>query len=335
MVLNTYAAYSLNQSERLDSSSGGLFSLIAKSVLANRGIVYGVAMTENCRRAEFIRVTEESDLYRLRGSKYLQAHVGQTYKEIKLDLDNGKSVLFSGTGCQVNGLKGFLGDGKYDRESFEQKYPNLYCVDVICHGVPSPKLWERYVSLIEETYNSKLVEVNFRCKEDSWKDFGMKQISSDKKQVYISKDKDPYMLMFLRDYCLRPSCYECRAKSIKMSDITLADFWGIDAVAPELNDGNGSSLVLIRSPKGKKILNTVINGIIFKEVSYEEGVSHNPAEFRSATRPSERDYFFKDMEELTFEELKSKYGTPKLISVSKKIKSMMKKILVRSGIYGG
>lgn len=126
---------------------------------------------------------------------------------------------------------------------------------MICHGAPSPALWKKYAEYQEKKNCGKLKGINFRCKDDSWTDFGMKEVlteipQSKAKQLYISKDEDSYMQMFLRDYCLRPSCYDCVAKKVKMEDLTIADFWGINEVAPEMNDGNGTSLVLIRTDKG-------------------------------------------------------------------------------------
>ncbi len=140
-VLSAYAAYSLDEAERRNSSSGGIFSLVARQVLAVNGVVYGVAMSEDCRKAEFLRVEDEAGLEKLRTSKYLQAHVGDTFRSVKEDLENGVTILFSGTGCQIHGLIGFLGAGR-DVSAVRIQYPNLYCVDVICHGVPLPAFYE-------------------------------------------------------------------------------------------------------------------------------------------------------------------------------------------------
>ena len=132
--LKVYACYNTDKDVRLSSSSGAVFSSLAEYVLEQRGVIYGVAMAEDCYSAEFISVTSKEQLTKLRGSKYLQAKVGNTYRSVKEDLVAGKLVLFSGTGCQVNGLKKFLGN----------EYDNLICVDVICHGAPSPALWKKY-----------------------------------------------------------------------------------------------------------------------------------------------------------------------------------------------
>lgn len=317
-----YACYNKDKDVRLSSSSGAVFSSLAEYVLNKSGIVYGVAMSEDCYSAEFIGVTDSEGLTKLRGSKYLQAKVGNTFKSVKKELQAGKLVLFTGTGCQVNGLKTFLG----------KDYDNLICMDVICHGAPSPALWREYARDQEKKMGGKLKGINFRCKDDSWVDFGMKEVLStipedSVKKFYISKDKDPYMQMFLRDYCLRPSCYECMVKKEKMSDLTVADFWGIKDVAPEMNNGLGTSLVLIRTKKGQEIFNYISCEMKLKEVTYEAGVKGNPAEYKSCVRPSQRDTFFDDMHTMSFEELEGKYATPIKYSLKTRAKRKAKKIM--------
>ena len=325
--IKTYACYLKDDNKRMNSSSGAVFSALSSYIFSVNGIVYGVAMTDDCSSAVFISVTDEEGLKKLRGSKYLQAKIGDTYKNVKKDLLNGKTVLFTGTGCQINGLKNFL----------QKDYNNLICVDVICHGVPSPELWKKYVDYQEKKNKGKLKYVNFRCKDESWINFGMKEIIQGKKlkKKFISKDIDPYMLMFLRDYCLRPSCYECVAKKVKESDITIADFWGINRVAAEMNDGKGTSLVLIRSERGKQIFNIIRDDMKWKEVLYEEGVKGNPAEYSSPSRPIQRDTFFGDMEHLNFNELVSKYAIPTSEAKKSEIKRKIKHIIVPAARKSG
>lgn len=320
--IKAYACYNTDKSIRLNSSSGAVFSLLADYILEKHGIVYGVAMSEDCYSAEYVAITRKEDLHKLRGSKYLQAKVGNAFREIKQNLTDGKVVLFSGTGCQVNGLKKFL----------VKEYDNLICVDVICHGVPSPELWKKYVLYQENKHNGKLRHINFRCKNDSWQDFGMHEVMNDipkcqLKKVYISKDVDSYMQMFLKDYCLRPSCYNCMAKKVKMSDLTIADFWGIDNVAPEMNDGKGTSLVLIRSEVGRRVFDIISNKMKFKEVTYEEGVRQNPSEYRSVKRPEERDTFLKNMQKFSFQQLEKEYNLPKKVPIKNRVKKRMRRIL--------
>ena len=318
-----YACYNKNKDVRLNSSSGGVFSAISEYVFNKNGIVYGVAMSEDCYSSEFIAVTDKIGLEKLRGSKYLQAKIGNIFRQVKNDLLAGKTVLFTGTGCQVNGLKGFLG----------KDYENLICADVICHGVPSPYLWEKYARNQEEKNDGRLKQIEFRCKDDSWINYGMKEIlkkNTQDKEIknYISKDMNPYMQMFLRDFCLRPSCYECVAKKKLESDLTLGDFWGVKEL-PELFDGIGTSLVLIRTNKGQDIFNHISGKMKFKEISYELAVKSNPAEYRSCTRPLQRDEFFVDMHKLSFKEMEKKYDSRIKYSLGTKVKIKVVKMFDR------
>ena len=311
--MKTYAAIYNNNEIRENSSSGGIFSALTEKF----DVVYGVAMTDDCYGAEMIRV--EGNISPLRGSKYFQAKVGDAFKLVKKDVEEGRKVLFSGTGCQINGLTMFLG----------KEYPNLFLLDIICHGTPSPKLWREYAKY-QEKKRGKLKKVNFRCKDDSWIAFGMKE-----NHMYISKDEDVFMQMFLHDYCLRPACYECHAKHYKKSDMTIADFWGIENVAPKMNDGRGTSLVITRTEKGQEFFDNIKNELKWKEVSYEEGVKGNPSEYSSVARPQQRDTFFTDLEKLPFEEMEKKYAADIKVSFPRKvgrvIKRTIKKIL-RGGV---
>ena len=305
--MKTYAAIYNDNGIRESSSSGGIFSALADKF----DVVYGVAMTDDCYEAKMIRV--EGDISPLRGSKYFQAKVGDAFKRVKKDLEEGRKVLFSGTGCQINGLALFLG----------KDYSNLFQIDIICHGTPSPKLWREYVSYREKRYG-KLESVNFRCKDDSWIDFGMKE-----NQLYISKDTDFFMRMFLRDYCLRPACYECQAKRHRKADITIADFWGIQNVAPEMNDGRGTSLVITRTEKGQELFESIKSELKWKEVSYEEGVKENPSEYKSVTRPQQRDTFFEDLDKVSFEEMAKKYAADMKIPLKRRAVNKLKRIIKR------
>lgn len=310
--MKVYAA-KYNNPIRLNSSSGGLFFAIAEYIIDNGGIVYGVAMSEDCYNAEFIRVSDKVGLERILGSKYLQARPGDIFKKIKEDLIEGYQVLFSGTGCQVNGLKLYLG----------KDYTNLLCIDVVCHGTPSPELWRKYVNALENKHG-KIQSVNFRHKKNGWNNFGLM-----KNQIYHSKDIDSFMQLFLNNYCLRPSCYECVAKSMKLADISLADFWGIGEVVPSFNDDKGTSLVIVRTEKGQKVFDTITEKIEIVEVSYEDGVKKNPAEYKSTKRPKERDVFFVDMNKMGFKKLVDKY-----IPFKKKLKNYTK-FVARKILRGG
>lgn len=322
---NVYAAYAKNTELRLASSSGAMFSLLAIQILNQMGVIYGVAMTSDCYGAEYKRVTNIDDLRYLRGSKYFQAKVGDTYKLVKQDLLEGKLVLFTGTGCYVNGLKTFL----------HKEYDNLYCMDIVCHGTPSPELWKKYVKYRENQNHSKMIYASFRNKDKhDWNGFEMKEIDNDHHEVWISRHIDPYFTMFVKNICLRPSCFSCTAKSLKLSDITVADFWGIDKVASEMNDNLGISLVLTRTDKGQQLFDSIQGFTVRKEVSYEDGVRDNKAEYQSYSKPKDRDKFFKDMNKLSFESLSHKYvDTPLWEKFTKKIKKIIKQLFIQMGIY--
>lgn len=308
MALYTYAAYSM-KAERMNSSSGGIFYILSKYIFENHGIVYGVAMTDDCYNTRYMRVENITEFQKIMGSKYLQAKMGNTFKEVKNDLDEGKLVMFSGTGCQINGLKNFL----------QRDYENLICVDVICHGVPSPKLWKAYVKELEKD-NGKLKNINFRYKEGKIKNL-------EESQLYISKDKDSYMRMFLRDYSLRESCYNCVVKLEKKSDITLGDFWGIEQIFPEMNDGKGTSLVIVRTKKGQYFFDKIKQKIKIKEIPYNKAVQFNPSEYKSSNKPQERNGFYRDLEKESFEKIEEKYASDPTISWKRKGKNFIKKTL--------
>jgi len=305
-MIKTYAAYYDNNIRNI-SSSGAIFSAIATRF----DVVYGVAMSKDCKEAQFIRCTD--DISPLLGSKYFQAKTGQIYDDVKKDLHNGLKVLFSGTGCQINALKAYL----------KEEYDNLFCTDIICHGVPSPLLWQKYIEY-QENHLGPIHKVDFRSKHKGWKHFGMMLDST-----YISKDEDPFLLMFLRDYCLRPSCYNCVAKTLKLADITLGDFWGINIVFPELNDDLGISLIIVRTKKGQDLFDQIKSSLIYKETTYETAISGNPAEYSSTIKPEERDIFYNDLSRLSFQEMITKYAKPNStkISLHKRILRKLKKII--------
>lgn len=313
----TFAAYNKDDAVRLASSSGGIFSALAEYVLDNNGVVYGVAMSIDCYSAEYIRVDDKREIKRLRGSKYIQAILGDTYHRVKLDLERGLLVLFSGTPCYVNGLRLFL----------QKEYYRLTCVDLICHGVPSSSLWKKYVCDLEERHRSKLQYVSFRCKRDGWKKYGFQYgigvDSASAIEIYNHKLQNPYMRFFLKDYALRPSCYHCNAKKDKLSDITLADFWGIETILDGINDGKGISMVLARTSKGEQLLKALDN-IEITEVPYEKSIVLNDADYLSAIKPKERDGFYKSLNRMSFRRLENKY----LYNLKHRCKNVMDSIYV-------
>ena len=310
--LECYAAINRNEEIRLKSSSGGIFSVLAKKILDQQGVVFGSAFSEDFKQVEIVAVNHPDRLDQLYSSKYLQSQVRFSYKAVKTALHEEKVVLFSGTPCQVSGLKSYLG----------KEYANLYCMDIICHGVPSPALWKKYADYIESKHGGEITGINFRSKEQTWMNFGMKERIGEK-EFFSSKSKNPYMWMFLRNYCLRPSCYHCKIRGHSSADITVGDFWGIQAVYPDMEDGKGVSAVMIRTEKGCALFNQVKDAIIYYSCQYEDIVRNNSAEVHSVQWPKERDKFFKDMNNLEFGRLEKKYTKG---GFEKRIIHMVKKL---------
>ncbi|MDO4269914.1 MAG: Coenzyme F420 hydrogenase/dehydrogenase, beta subunit C-terminal domain [Eubacteriales bacterium] len=311
---------------RLASSSGGVFSLLARNVLKENGAVFGAAMTGDCTGAAHIMTEDEAGLARLRGSKYMQSSVGDTFRQAKRELDGGRQVLYTGTPCQIDGLNAFLG----------RAYENLLTVEVICHGAPSPELWRKYVLYLGERSGAPIRKAEFRHKKCGWKLFGTRLENSNRRVLYSTLREDPYIQMFLRNYCLRPSCYQCSSKGLDRSaDLTIGDFWGIEGVAPELDDDKGASVVLVHSSKGAAALEAILKGADSKAVDLDSALKGNPVMLHSVSRPPQRDAFFEDMARLTFPELEKKY-------VPKSGKDVLKKVLGKMGLlpmlyrlYGG
>lgn len=307
--LEIYLAQNTNEDELLKSSSGGIFILLAKQVLQEEGVVFGVKFDENWNAIHAFAETEE-DVKQFMGSKYVQSRIGNTYNEAREFLLSGRQVLYSGTPCQIAGLKRYL----------RKDYDNLLTVDIICHGVPSPMVWQRYLEEIKQNYrlseyhisssspsnvfnktiNTKDViikNISFRDKHLGWKNYSLSLSfykSSDKNiktsSLTHSFREDSYMKLFLLNYILRPSCYHCPSKGGKsQSDVTIADFWGIEKVHPECDDNRGVGMILVNSKKGRKFIDKL--DLSRQGVSHD-AIIHNPSYFYSVTEPINRNRCF-------------------------------------------
>lgn len=295
--LKIYNCKNKDDKTRMKSSSGGVFSLIAEYILEQNGVVFGARFNE---KLEVIHdyITSRQELEKLRGSKYLQSKIGNTYKKVKEFLINDKKVLFTGTPCQVEGLLAYLG----------KEYDNLYTQDIICHGVPSPKVWKKYLEYKKEKMGEYPIEVSFRKKDlTGWSNFQMSYKYSNVEEN-IHHDDEPYMNLFLRNFDLRESCYNCSFKKInRKSDITIADSWGIDEICPEFNDEKGISTILINSLKGKKILENIKEKMEYIETNIKDVIKHNSPLCKSVEYNELREDFFEDLENNDFEYIIKKY----------------------------
>lgn len=284
--VEAYMAYSNDENIREKSSSGGVFSLLAEYVLGKGGIVVGCALSEDCHTAHHIIIEDKSDLYKLRGSKYVQSTIGNTFIKVKKVLQNGRQALFSGTPCQIAGLKSFLG----------KSYSNLLLVDVICHGTPSPLVWEKYVDFREKSENSKTKKVSFRDKSKGWKNYSL-SIDFNNGSVYKgSITEDLYLKGFVLNYYLRPSCYNCSFKNDNYySDMTLADFWGVNRIAGDKNDNKGISLVLLHSSNGKSAFKSIQDYCYSEKAEFSDAIKSNPSYLKSVPNNKIRKHFFQDL----------------------------------------
>ena len=267
------------------SSSGGVFAILANMYVKEQAVIYGAAFDDNLNVCH-IRADKKDELKSLYTSKYVQSDMGNTFRQVKGDLYNGKKVLFAGTPCQVAGLKSYL----------QKDYLNLLSVDFICHGVPSPLVWQRYIIAMEKKLNNKITEISFRDKKDGWKNYYFKLSTANGDVFYEKHGENIYMKGFLKDLYLRPSCYDCKFKTLhRASDITLADFWGIEKIIPEINVEKGVSLCWASSEKGNTILDKVLKQTIYEQVDLNEAIKYNPSAITSVKRHKNRNKFFEDI----------------------------------------
>lgn len=248
----------------------------------------------------------------LRGSKYVQSSIGDIYKQVKNDLENNNPVLFTGTPCQVEGLRSYL----------KKEYVNLITMDFICHGVPSPLVWEKYLKKMKKSKQENIKNIYFRNKDIGWKIFSLKIIFDEK--IYINDlSNDLFMKGFLQDVYLRPSCYNCKFKKInRISDITVADFWGIGNILPKMDDDKGTSLIVIHSEKGKQLFDELSEKMILNEVNLNEAIKYNTSMIRSVKYNEKRKKFFMELNSgKDLIDLLSRYTK---VSLSIKLKNKLK-----------
>lgn len=277
------AAINPDEKIREESSSGGIFTMLAENIIREGGVVFGVRFDE-LWQAVFDYAETTEGLAAFRGSKYLQARVGNAYVEARNFLKAGRKVLFPGTPCQIAALRHFL----------HRDYDNLLCVDFICHGTPSPKVWRLYLDEVTNNAVRAIHDVQFRNKRQGWKRFNFDMTyDADGQHYNISSwhRENHYMRIFLDDVILRPSCYACKAKGGRShSDLTIADFWGIGQLNPQLDDDKGTSLVLLHTEKG--VASFEACHLNPWQAQYDDVLRFNPAVERSAKEHPKRSGFF-------------------------------------------
>ncbi|MGL4570221.1 MAG: Coenzyme F420 hydrogenase/dehydrogenase, beta subunit C-terminal domain [Clostridium sp.] len=280
-----YACRNNNYNKRIKSSSGGIFSLLCDEVIKENGVVFGAAFNGDFK-LEHSYAENIDECNKFRGSKYLQSNIGNAFNEAKKFLNSGRVVLFSGTQCQIKGLNLYL----------NKKFKNLITVEVICHGVPSQLVFDKYRESKELEYKSKLKRVDFRDKNKGWKQFSMVLQFENGKEYRKVGNEDLYMKGFLNNLYLRQSCYKCNSKDFKSgSDISLADYWGIEDKHPEIYDNKGTSLVLVNTSKGSNYISKIMKFAQFIESDFEYSIETNPSIIRSVSYNNKRKRFFKNI----------------------------------------
>ena len=279
----SYAAYSLNDDNLRNSSSGGIFSLLASVIIREGGAVYGAAFNEEFQ-VEHTRIT--NDIRPLQTSKYVQSKIGDMFSRVEKDILNGQRVLFSGTPCQIGGLYSYLLTKRIN-------ITNLLTVDLICHGVPSPLLWEKHLNSI--SCARKPVFVNFRDKRLSWGDFSLSCSFDNDTEYSVKAGQDVYMQGFFANMTLRESCYQCQFKCVSRSaDITLADYWGVEKHNPGMVSKNGTSAVIIHSPKGQCYFEKLINLIKYEKVPLSSIIAGNKTMVQSVVPHPRKNLFWQE-----------------------------------------
>lgn len=278
-----YIAWSLNDEIRKQSSSGGIFTELAMGFFDKGGYVAGAIYDENYLVRHYITDRVE-ELSLLRKSKYVQSKTGLIFKEIESILEQNKHVMFVGTPCQSAGLRGFL----------SKDYDKLLICDLVCHGVNSPKVYRKYIDSLETTYQSKMKTIDFRDKRNGWNNFGTRITFESGQEYYKGQRKEPFYRGFIQNLYLRKSCYDCRFKTLpRNTDITLADFWGIEKNYKDIDTKQGISLIIIHNEKGQAYFDKIGKRIFKMESNIEFALPYNPCILKSSEdNKGLRDKFF-------------------------------------------
>lgn len=288
--LSVFAAKANDDDLRLRSSSGGVFSLLARAVIAEGGIVFGAGFDHDDWRIIHKSAENEEELEDLRGSKYVQSDMGEIFKRVRAELTKNRKVLFSGTPCQVSGLKLFLG----------KEYDNLLLVDVICHAAPSPLAWSKFLeNRLAAAYTdraggfSDIMRISFRHKNFGWKKFSLSLRFANDNEYLKDLREDTFLRGFLSELYNRPSCHACKCRELRSgADLTIADYWRVHEKFPQMDDDKGTSLILVNTAKGEKYWSDINAALTVVASDYDDAVRINPALVKSSAPHRNRARFF-------------------------------------------
>jgi coenzyme F420-reducing hydrogenase beta subunit len=288
----------LDEIVRRESSSGGVFSALAHRILALGGVVAGAAFDDQLV-VRHILIDNAAEVHRLRGSKYVQSQMDPVlHRQVRDLLRAGRRVLFSGTPCQVGGLNAFLGT----------EYENLLTCDLVCHGVPSPKVFDAYKTMLEDQYGARVRRIDFRRKDCGWKRFSVSLSFDNHTEYRRTFTSDPFMLGFLQNTYLRHACHRCRFSRLpRIADISLGDFWGLGDHHPEWDDDRGTSLILVQTEKGRKAIEACRDALAVYEADLKQAIRSNPCICSPVSEGKHRAAFFRDLDRLPFDKVITKY----------------------------
>lgn len=306
---------------RINSSSGGAFSAISDYVLFINGVIYGAAFDKDYV-VRHIRVTDKNGTNKMRKSKYVQSDLNGIFRKVKADLAQEKLVLFTGSPCQTDGLRNYLRKSKVNMD-------NLILCDIICHGVPSPLIWENYLKQFSDK-NGKINLVDFRAKTNNggWNPLKV-HVNTDSTEYLKDSGQDAYYRLFFNHYIVRPSCHNCKFTNLdRPSDITIADFWGIEKTHPDFADDLGVSLILLNSEKGENIFNSIKDKHVYLESNTEECLQPNL--IKPTPENPLRSNFWKEYDKKGFKYVLRKYGE---LPLKSKIKDRMKAVLKKAHLF--
>lgn len=295
------------------STSGGIAYLISKLIIGQKGIVVGSAYDKNLMPKQVI-VSNIDDLQKIRGSKYVTSDTNDTFSQVKRILEEGKEVLYVGVPCQIGGLKKYL----------KNDYENLYTIDIICHGVPSQKIFKKYLDYEENRLGEKIISYNARSKNKvDWGRGYCAEIRTNKKVKFSKADFDPYYTAFLNGSLCRECCYVCKYANLnRVGDITLGDLWGIEQFDYDFYDKNGVSLAVVNTVKGKKLFDMIKNFIEYRNYNEKQVTKFNGNLKHPTSRPQKRDIIYKELDKMPFEKYTQKY-----LSNKNKLKYILKNIM--------
>ncbi len=311
-----YAAWSTDEKTRWESSSGGVFSELARIVFREGGVVFGAAFSDDFYRVHHIAVRSEADLCRLRGSKYVQSSTVGVFPQVKELLAQGRKVFFSGTPCQISALHNFIG----------VENENLITCDLLCYGVPSPLVFEKYIKEQEQCCNSSIKKFSFRDKKNGWNFSSVFFELQNGKYFRRPNSRDVYMHGFWKRIFVRPVCYSCQFHVAKTSSITLGDFWGVQKRDAALDDNKGTSLITINNRKGFLLLENSSTQLLLHKVILDRSLENSIIFIRNSREPLCRKSFFKNLSSGSFMTASELYMNRKEI-LEITIRSLARKLL--------